>query len=114
MKCKEDCPICKGKGEYQTFIRTGFLREYIEARTLPCPNPERHKELIILEGIEQGNRFFSMNTPEEDGRFLADGRLVYKILGYADTTDEAQLKLYGSTYPLDGRERKVDLSMIIA
>ena len=53
------------------------------------------KKFVILEGIEEGNRFFSTHTPGEDETRLADGTLAYRILGYADTIAEAQLRLHG-------------------
>ena len=51
--------------------------------------------LIVLEGLEIGNRFFSTNTPGKDQRLLADGTVAYNLVGYADTAEEAQEILYG-------------------
>jgi len=49
---------------------------------------------VCLEGIEQGNRFFTTNSvnPEK----LLTGEVAYKILGYANTSLEAQEILYPS------------------
>ena len=107
MDCKPTCPLCHGTNEYEAFIRDTFA---IIQTTLPCPNNEQHKKFVILEGIKEGNRFFSTNDPEQDNRFLADGTLAYRIMGYADTVEEAQLKLYGYTFPLGDKERIVDYS----
>jgi len=51
--------------------------------------------LILLEGLEKGNRFFSTNSKDKDPRYLITGKLAYKIIGYAETSKEAQIKLYG-------------------
>lgn len=52
----------------------------------------KDSKYIILKGIEQGNVFWSTNTPnesEKDRTKLADGTIAYEILGYADTEQEA-------------------------
>jgi hypothetical protein len=47
-------------------------------------------ELICLEGVHAGNRFYSRNCPENgDQSKLADGTVAYRILGYANTSEEA-------------------------
>lgn len=51
-----------------------------------------HK-FVILEGIKEGNRFFTMYDPTRDYRYLKDGTVAYNIVGYADTIQEAQLKI---------------------
>jgi hypothetical protein len=48
----------------------------------------KDKEYVVLEGLKQGNRFYSMNDGT-DPRFSAEGELWYKILGFVDTSDEA-------------------------
>ncbi len=53
---------------------------------------------VILEGIEHGNRFFSTYTEGEDPTKSAEGETWYKILGYADSVGEAQIKLYGRSF----------------
>ena len=52
---------------------------------------------ILLEGIENRNRFYCLNT-EDDPTIINTGKIVFRILGYAETSDEAQLKLYGRVY----------------
>jgi len=70
-------------------------------------------ELVIFQGILYGNRFFSsLDHPEEDAR-LHDGTVAYRILGYANSIGEAQLKIDGRTWPLDDSEPIVDWSKII-
>ena len=53
------------------------------------------QKFVLLEGIEHGNRFFSLNRPGEDPTKNAIGEVVYYILGYAPTVEEAQYKLGG-------------------
>jgi hypothetical protein len=50
-------------------------------------------EFVLLKGLERGNRFFTTNSirPER----LWNGEIGYKILGYANTVEGAQQKLYG-------------------
>jgi len=114
MKCDSSCPLCHGTGNYDTTRRIGFSPTVIVKHvTVPCPNVEKDKELIIVEGLIAGNRFFSTNIRGYDERLLANGKVAYRILGYADTSAEAQLKLYGETFPLDDTPRQEDNSMII-
>ena len=61
-------------------------------------------KLVLLEGIKRLNRFFSGYTPGEDPARLSDGTVAYRVLGYADSVEEAQMKLYGRTFPLVGRQ----------
>lgn len=52
--------------------------------------------LVCLEGIEHGNRFYtSCSDKDEDHTRLKDGTVAYKVLGYADTPDEALEILHG-------------------
>jgi len=48
------------------------------------------KKYIVLEGIERGNRFYTTNAPNYDHTKLLDGTVAYKILGYADSGDDAR------------------------
>src|SRR6056300_618306 len=50
---------------------------------------EQTAENIGLEGIEDGNRFFTKNMPDKDQTRLYDGTVAYRILGYANTSEEA-------------------------
>jgi hypothetical protein len=52
-------------------------------------------KFILLRGIERGNIFFSANNPNRDQTKLIDGTVAYEIIGYANSTKEAQTKLYG-------------------
>lgn len=52
---------------------------------------------VILEGLEHGNKFFSLNT-EEDPTLSAKGEVWYKVIGYAETVAEAQTKLFGKSF----------------
>ncbi len=53
------------------------------------------QKYVCLEGLKEGNRFFTTNTPGEDPTKLFDGTVAYKVLGYADTVEGAQKILYG-------------------
>jgi len=50
------------------------------------------KKYVLLEGIENFNRFYSSNT-DDDPTKLFDGTVAYRIIGYADTSEEAQMEL---------------------
>jgi hypothetical protein len=45
------------------------------------------QKYVCLEGLKEGNRFFTTNTPGEDPTKLFDGTVAYKVLGYADTVE---------------------------
>jgi len=62
-------------------------------------DPSKPNQYVLLEGIKHLNRFFTTYSPGEDPAKLKDGTVVYRILGYADTTAEVQMKLYGRTFP---------------
>ena len=75
---------------------------------MPTLNSEQlanRKSLVALEGIEHGNKFFTSND-DRDPTKLHDGTIAYKILGYADTVEEAQ-HLCGI-----GLNREDDIKMI--
>ena len=59
---------------------------------------DAHPKFALFQGVIEenlGQRFFSDNCPEKDQTKLNDGRVAYQIIGYADTVEEAQTKLYG-------------------
>lgn len=49
---------------------------------------------VALEGLKEGNKFYTGYTEGTDHTRLASGELAYRVLGYADTDKEA-LKLLG-------------------
>lgn len=54
---------------------------------------DQKKKFILLEGLQYGNKFISLNDPEKDEESktkLADGSTAYKVIGYADTPLDAQ------------------------
>jgi hypothetical protein len=53
---------------------------------------DTQSKYIVLEGIEKGNTFFSINSSDEsvDPRVTLDGKISYNIIGYANTGDEAR------------------------
>lgn len=63
------------------------------------------KKFVCLEGLQHGNRFYTMNHPEPTK--LANGEVVYKIIGYADSEKEALTILYGETHNLFENRKKM-------
>ena len=60
-----------------------------------------HDKFVLMEGLAEGNRFFTTNNPDEtelEKCTLVNGHVAYRILEYADSTKEAQLKLSGRTF----------------
>jgi len=68
---------------------------------------------ICLEGIEEGNRFYTMNSNKPEPEKLADGTVAYRVLGYADTDEEARKILYGPEHndPFNKAVRLTDYLM---
>lgn len=60
--------------------------------------PTSETKFVILQGIAERNRFFSTHCPEQDQTKLEDGTVAYRILGYAETVEQAQIFLYGRSY----------------
>lgn len=52
---------------------------------------------VLLKGIERGNKFFTNNS-DEDPTVDENGVVIFEILGYAKTVQEAQIKLYGRVF----------------
>jgi|GEM_PF-4219230 hypothetical protein len=51
------------------------------------------KQYVVLEGLKEGNRFYTTAGAEETEDSiirLNDGTVTYKILGFADTDEEAR------------------------
>jgi hypothetical protein len=46
-------------------------------------------KFVSLEGIDIGNRFWTGNNPDEDPTKLYDGTVAYRVLGYANTPEDA-------------------------
>jgi len=69
---------------------------------LPKANPKT-ASYIILQGIEELNRFITTNNINEDQTKLSNGKTAYIILGYANTIAEAQMYLYGKVYRIPPR-----------
>jgi hypothetical protein len=66
---------------------------------------------VALEGIQHGNRFITSNSPGEDPTKSAKGETWYRILGYAQTVEEAQ-NLLGS--PAERHQELRDYFMMTA
>ena len=56
-------------------------------------------KFALFRGIKNRNQFYSTNCPNEDQTRLADGTIAYTIIGYANTSGEAQVKLNGVASP---------------
>jgi hypothetical protein len=52
----------------------------------------KDKKYVCLEGIRNGNKFYTSNKPRPE--YMANGKLAYRILGYADTEEGALQILY--------------------
>jgi len=66
-------------------------------------------ELVCLEGIEEGNKFYTAN--HENPEKIRDGTVVCKILGYANTSKEAQSILFPNDTPEKRQQRLKDYMM---
>ena len=54
------------------------------------------KKFVVLESLDEGIRFFMDNNPLEPERkkvLDGSGKKAYKIIGYADTAEEAKEKV---------------------
>ena len=59
-------------------------------------------KFVLLQNIEfPYGKFFTTHREgiDPDPTKLYDGTVAYEIIGYADTVDDAQQKLYGRTFP---------------
>ena len=73
------------QGDYQLFLTHSGVAS-------------KHPKYVLLEGIEERNRFFSPHNPNRDETKLDDGTVAYNILGYTNTIEEAQMELYGRSF----------------
>jgi hypothetical protein len=63
---------------------------------------DKNSPYIVYRGLEQGNKFFSTNNPNEpesEKVKLDDGTVAYEILGYAETPDEARAIIWPKRQP---------------
>ena len=61
--------------------------------------PTKDTKFIILQGLKEHNRFFTTYRKDHgDYTKLQDGSVAYRILGYAESVDDAQIQLYGRVY----------------
>ena len=58
-------------------------------------------KFILLQGIAEGNRFFTSYVEGQDHTKLEDGTVAYHIIGHAETVAEAQTKLYGYCFHMN-------------
>ena len=60
--------------------------------------PTASTRFVILRGLVNNNRFFTSYSGEDPTK-LADGTVGYEVIGYASTVEEAQIELYGRSFP---------------
>ena len=60
----------------------------------------KDKPFLILQSLKYGNYFITSNCDksEEEKCKLSNGKTAYKIIDYADTIKEAQIKIYGRSF----------------
>ena len=59
------------------------------------------KNFVLLRGAidsNRYNRFFSTHIPGQDPTKSHTGETWYEVIGFADTIEEAQRKLYGRVF----------------
>lgn len=57
---------------------------------------DKNSKFVVLEGLEHGNVFYTHNDPnkpESEKVKSGNGDVWYKIVGYADTSEEALSKI---------------------
>lgn len=84
--------------EYLKPVREGkYDVELLFSDNRNDPDPKTAK-FILVRGIKEKNKFFTTNVPTEDQTKIYTGEVWYEILGYANSTKEAQMKLFGRVY----------------
>lgn len=61
-----------------------------------CQDPINSK-YVILEGIEEHNRFITNNSPKDNEYAFNKKLKAFSILGYANTIREGQIFLFGQS-----------------
>lgn len=90
----ERCPVCKGVRLVPDVDGEGS-KIYVECQcVLNLTAQNKDKQFVLLETIGLGSRFFTTNG-RVDPTKGEDGETWYRVVGYADTVEEAQSKLYG-------------------
>ena len=49
------------------------------------------KKLVALEGVKEGNKFFTCAEENEDHTKLSNGEVAYNVLGIFDNTDDGTI-----------------------
>lgn len=62
--------------------------------------------LVCLENINNGCKFFTTNVDGDDPTRTFDGKVSYRVLGYADTPEQARGIIYGQD---DSPYKRADL-----
>jgi hypothetical protein len=58
------------------------------------PQEKTMPKFILLRNPRTLDRFFTTHNPESD-QTVCQGVPTYEVLGYAETVEDAQVKLYG-------------------
>lgn len=74
---------------------------------------DENSKYIALEGIEHGNRFYTSNDPNKDQTKSFKGELWYRVLGYADSSEEARRILYPTKADEEFALLKHNLEMVM-
>ena len=71
-------------------------------------HPTKLMRYVLLEGVKQGQRFFTAHNPHIDPTKL-HGETCYRVIGYAESIDEAQHKLLVLPYENEWRQEKAEM-----
>jgi hypothetical protein len=92
------------------YSRVGPIPDPAEMRDLARTCPEcraKGMKFVILQGLEEGNRFFTENVEGQDPTKGGNGETWYRVVGYADSVEEAQTILYGRRVARREEERRL-------
>jgi hypothetical protein len=105
---KQDCPTDFVRlDKLRVKMRTNFI-EAIQKSLVECgqlrilddevKTPKNN--FVLLQSIKTNDRFFTSYKEGDEPTKSAGGEIWYTVLGYAETVEEAQKKLYGRHFPL--------------
>jgi len=93
-ECNEECKDeCKGRA---CMLKNSDL--FIKSKCIPVPRTQ----FVCFQGIVEANfgqKFFSENKPDSKDQCKSNkGEVWYRIIGFADTVEAAQIICYGRSY----------------
>ena len=91
-----------GLDSHFTGLFREIIKEALEKSVATTSEPTEDSKNVILRGIREGNRFFTSysKTRGDQPTKLLDGTIAYQVLGYTETSEAAQLYLFGRVYPV--------------